>query len=97
MYGKKFLVKVDTVTSSPVEIFQGTSSDRSGKIALTPGEGNEFLQILPGAVTTRGTKLTGYLKKMVHQSDLVLIYLWKGKTWYLPVKKIKNLSPLASV
>lgn len=97
MYGKKFLVKVDIVTTSPVEIFQGTSSDRSRKIALIPGDGNEFLQILPGHITTRGTKLPGYLKKMVRESDLVLIYLWRGKTWYLPVKKIKNLSPVASV
>jgi hypothetical protein len=97
MYGKKYLARYDNVAATPVEIFKGTSSNDSNKITLIPDADNEFVQILPGPTTTKGAKLSGYLKKMVQQNDLVLIYLWKGKTWYFPVKKIKNLSSVASV
>jgi hypothetical protein len=97
MYGKKYLVKSDIVTTIPVEIFEGSSPNGPQKITLAPDSDNEFLQVLPGPTTSKGTKLPGYLKKMVQKSDLILIYLWKGKTWYFPVKKIKNLSPVASV
>ncbi|HVT83587.1 MAG TPA: hypothetical protein VHD35_00220 [Chitinophagaceae bacterium] len=96
MYGKKYLVRVDPITTTPVLLFQGAYADGSRNISLAPGFGNEFLQVLPGSVTTKGAKISGHLKKMVRQSDLILIYLWKGKTWYFPVRKIKNLSPVAS-
>jgi hypothetical protein len=95
MYGKKYLVIVSPATNTTVEI--STNAETSGKITFMPAEDNEFLQILPGYATTKGTNLPSGLKKMVQQNELVLIYTWKGKTWYFPVKKIKNLSPVASV
>ncbi len=96
MNGKKYEVKVDSVSTNPVEIFAGTVSNGSNKIVLTPDPGNRFLQILPGKASTRGTKLPSALKGMVKANELVLVYLWQGKIWYSPAQKIKNLSPVAS-
>lgn len=96
MRGKKYITKVDNVSSTPIELTKEVSSNEPDKISLTPDNGNEFLQILPGAETTKGTKLPRGLKRMVQQSELVVIYIWNGKTWYLPVKKVKKLSPSVS-
>ena len=96
MYGKKYFIKVDAISNTPVEIAKESSSNKPGKISLTPAEGNEFVQILPGAETKKGTKLPRGLRKIIQQSELVVIYVWEGKTWYLPVKQIKNLSSVVT-
>lgn len=97
MYGEKYNAQVDKGIPAPVELFESISSNQSGKTVLTPAEGNEFLQVLPLSIISKNKKIPSYLKKLIRQNELVLIYLWKGKTWYLPVKKIKSLQPVASV
>lgn len=60
MNGKKYLARADNVSTNPIEIVQEGSSN---KITLSPAEGNEILQIQPGAETTKGTVLPKGLKK----------------------------------
>ena len=97
MHGKKFTVKTDSVSKTPIEITTGGAPSESNKIVLTPAAGNKFLLILPGEAATSGLKVSGSLKKMIRRSELVLVYQWKGVTRYFPVKEIKILEPLASV
>ncbi|MBS1620143.1 MAG: hypothetical protein JSS80_00780 [Bacteroidetes bacterium] len=97
MFGKKYHVKYDKVATTPVELSDENNSDGSSKITISPDAGNELIQILPGEVISKESRLPAFLKKMLQQSELILIYAWNGKTWYMPVKKIKTLQPAVSV
>ncbi len=97
MQGKKYTAKTDSVSKTPVEIATGDASAESKEIIPAPASRNKFLLVIPDQAATTGLKPSGSLKKMIKESELVLIYQWKGKTWYFQVKKIKELEPITSV
>lgn len=91
--GKNYSVKTDTVLQTPVVM----NSSANDIITLVPKSSNKILWVTPGKENMRAKKPGADLKKLINLSELVIVYLWKGKIYYSSVKKIKELKPFAAV
>ncbi len=97
LQGKKYNARINIVSKTPVEIATGDAFSQSKKIILSPASGNLFLLITPGEAVVPELKTSGALQKMINNSELVVVYQWKGKLKYFTVKKINEIEPLATV
>jgi len=77
------------IRSSPVKT--PVFADQPGKKILVPSTGYKVLQVQPGDTLQAIGKLSGTVKKMMNNSELVIAYNWKGVTYYNSVKKITVL------
>lgn len=48
----------------------------------------------PGDTLLKPPLLTGSLKKLMKENELVLAYVWKGKKYYAALKKLTELEPV---
>jgi hypothetical protein len=94
--GQAYGVKTKTVIETPVVLDQSATGTGGQKTEMVPATKYRVLQLFPsGLVNTRETPAR--IKKLVETSDLVIRYLWKGKTWYYALPKINLLEPFAGV
>ncbi len=93
--GKSYQVKTDTIRQTPVEGNADAAMNSKRKV-LVPATKNKVLLIIPGAELNCTTN-SSYLKKQLLKGELLIIYKWKGKTYYHTVPKIKVLEPVAAV
>jgi hypothetical protein len=94
--GKSYQVKTDTIRQTPVEGNAADASLSSKRKILVPATKNKVLLIIPGTELSNSTKSSS-LKKQLLKGELLIIYKWKGKTYYHTVPKIKVLEPVAAV
>jgi hypothetical protein len=94
--GKSYKVKTDTIRQTPVEGNVGEASMNSKRNILVPATKNKVLLVIPGAELSTSIKSSS-LKKQLLKGELLIIYKWKGKTYYHTVPKIKVLEPVAAV
>lgn len=92
--GKNYSVKASLVSKTPVVM---KSDDPSGNTELVPKSTNKIILITPGSEKITTQKLPISIGKTISTSELILVYKWKGKTYYSEVKKIKELKTLAAV
>lgn len=94
--GKSYQIKTDTIRQTPVE---GNAADATGmgkRSVLVPATKNKVLLIIPGAELSNSIKSSS-LKKQFVKGELLIVYKWKGKTYYYTIPKIKVLEPVAGV
>lgn len=93
--GKAYKIKADTVIA-PVEM---TTQDgfNTTKIILAPATKNKLWSLSTGSLITKPPKPSSTLQKLINKNELVIVYRWKGKLYYTPLKKIKKLDPAVAV
>jgi hypothetical protein len=87
---------VDTFTDvkkTPVEYTNRTIPKDPHKTILVPKTSNKVIKIEP--VKSAGPTANGsHIKNLVKTNDLVIVYLWKNKKYYIALKKITELDPV---
>lgn len=61
---------------------------------LVPATTQKVVQVQQGDSLLSPQKSFAALRKMMNQSELIVAYIWKSKTYYIPVKKITELEPM---
>lgn len=89
--GTAYGAKADSILKTPIEI---TGNDFK-KITLVPATVNNVLILSPGSQVNlkRGCRL----RKMLKKADLVITYIYNGKTRYYAVSKIKDLEVVPGI
>ena len=93
--GKAYNLKADIVVT-PVEMMTG-EGNKAEKIILAPATNNKTWSISPGALIAKPSKPSSTLQKLIDKNELVIVYRWKGKLYYSPIRKIKKLDPAVAV
>jgi hypothetical protein len=87
-----------TITSTlarktPIELVNNNIPNKPQKIMLVPTTTNKVLEIqvteAPGGFAKSTT-----LQKLTDKNDVVIVYSWKKKTYFLTLKKLKKLDPI---
>ena len=92
--GKNYSAKASLVSKTPVVL---KSDDPSGNTELVPKSTNKIILITPGGEKISTQKPSASIGKPISASELIIVYKWKGKTYYSEVKKIKELKTVAAV
>ena len=72
-------------------------SDQPQKKLLVPLTGYKVFQLQPGDSLQSVGKLSPIVKKMMGNSELILVYGYKGMTYYSSLKKITVLDPVHGI
>lgn len=72
-------------------------SEQPAVKTLVPATKQTVIQIEPGDSLPPAKKMFPSLAKMTKESELVIVYTWKNRTWYLPVKKFTILDPVHGI
>jgi hypothetical protein len=93
--GKPFTIKTTMVKKTPVEYINNNIPAKPEKITLVPATNNKVLELQLNE-TPSGIKQTASIQKLADKNDVVIVYLWKKKKYFLALKKIKILEPMAN-
>ena len=92
--GKNYSAKASLVSKTPVEM---KTDDPKENTVLVPKSINKIILITPGSEKVSTQKPPINIGKSISTSELIIVYKWKGKTYYSEVKKIKELNTVAAV
>jgi hypothetical protein len=93
MKGTGYKVGMIQIKKTPVVIVNNNLPTNPVKTELVPLTNNKVLSLKRGAVmSTNPSNAT--LKKLIDRNDVVIVYLWKGKRYFLTVKEITKLEPV---
>ena len=95
--GKYFKVQTSRVDSTPVVMTNNNIPNNPVKEILVPVTRLRVISIVP--IGTPGTKniRSAWFRTMLNKSALIISYLYKDKKYFLRVKKIKPLLPVAGI
>ena len=84
-------LKSETVNNLPVKkiIFSGT--DKNDTTIMVPFSKNKIILVYPSG--ERKLDDSKYALNLARQNELVVRYVWKNKTYYTTIKKLKELTP----
>lgn len=87
---KQYEIKLDSITDLPVKKIIYTGLEKNDTIIMVPVSANKIILIYPASVKKDDSK---YALNLARTNELVIRYIWKGKTHYTTIKKIKELTP----
>lgn len=90
-------VKTNLVESTPVINFNYNIPDKPIKVILVPATKLKVVSITPDENQVAKMPSSSLFKKLKNQSELIVSYLYKGKKYFIGVKKIKKLEPIAGM
>jgi hypothetical protein len=84
-------LKSETVNNLPVRkiIFSGT--DKNDTTIMVPFSKNKIILVYPSGESKLDD--SKYALNLARQNELVVRYVWKNKTYYTTIKKLKELTP----
>jgi hypothetical protein len=88
--GKQHEIKSETVTNLPVKKIIFTGLANNDTTIMVPVTSNKVLLVYPGNEKKGDSK---YALNFARTNELVIRYVANGKTHYVTVKKIKELTP----
>ncbi|MBC7873527.1 MAG: hypothetical protein H7Y01_06015 [Ferruginibacter sp.] len=94
---KYYKVQTEVVNSTPVVVTNYNIPDRPVEDVLVPASKLRVMSITPVGSPTDKIINTSWFRKLLRQSELIVSYLYKGKKYFIPVKKIKILAPVAGI
>jgi hypothetical protein len=89
LHGQRYTISRTTLIKSPVMSSGGTELIPKTKMAIRQLKWNE--KAMPLKTTP------SWLKKMMDENELIIVYFWKGKKYYKPLKKILELENTSGV
>lgn len=69
-------------------------TEQPESITLIPATRRKVIRAEPGDSLAAGQKTFPALSSMMKRAELIVVYVRKGKTYYLPLKKITALNPV---
>ena len=88
--GRQYEIKQDSITDLPVKKIINTGLEKNDTIIMAPVTANKILLVCPGSEKTNESKYVANLSKT---NEMVIRYIWKNKTYFTTIKKIKELNP----
>jgi hypothetical protein len=95
--GKPYRVKTAKNIETPVRGAAEDLSTGSNKMVLVPETSNKVILLLPALALNANKKHPAWLKDLLAKNEVVIACVWKGKTWYFGVPKIKMLPNVQAV
>jgi len=93
--GKPVKIATTVVKRAPVEYINNNIPAKPEKIILVPATTNKVLE-LQLIETTDGYRNAPAIQRLIEKNDVVIVYLWKKKKYFLSLKKMKKLEPVAN-
>ena len=96
--GKYYKIQSERVDSTPVVMINYNIPDKPVKEVLVPATRLCVMSLAPiGEAGGTKTINSAWFRKTINQSALIVSYQYKGKKYYMSVKKIKPLLPVAGI
>ena len=95
--GKFYNVRIKKIDSTPVINVNETIPDKPVKVELVPASKGKVLSIIPAETKKSSLIKTSWFINMTKHAELIVSYTYKGKKYFISVKKIKILEPVAGV
>ncbi len=92
--GVLYKVKAETISAIPVLSLGDEKDGNRMTKELVPENAGPFIQLLPSGNAGKTGLQTGWFRQMKKSNELIIVYIYMGKTWYYPVPKIKVLEPV---
>ena len=86
-------IKNETVNQLPVKKFVFTDTGKNDTTIFVPFTKNKVLFIYPAGLSKDTVIRSGYIKELTNKNEIVIRYLWKNKTYYVSMKKLKEINP----
>lgn len=87
--GGYFKIKTDTVAAIPSMLIEEQENGVRLVKDLVPENTSPVIQLTPGNSVRIRAKNAAWLNRLMKDNELIIVYIYKGKTWYHPVEKIK--------
>jgi hypothetical protein len=84
-------IKKDTITDLPVRKIIFTGMEKNDTTIMVPVTKNKIILIYPSGESK--IEDSGYALNLARQNELVVRYVWKNKSYYTTMKKLKELDP----
>jgi len=92
---KSFNIQTTITRTTPVEYTNNNIPNKPEKITLVPQTSNKVLELKVNELPVQDKK-TEAVQKLADKNDVVIAYLWKKKKYFITVKKLKKLEPVAN-
>jgi hypothetical protein len=89
--GIRHEIKSDTITDLPVRKIIFTGMEKNDTTILVPVTKNKVVLIYPSGESKFDD--SKYALNLARSNELVVRYVWKNKTYYTTMKKLKELNP----
>ena len=91
--GKRFSVKTEPVTKTPVMKLNYNGASRVDTVILVPESRYNVMLIYPSGKIRDSSIGSKYVSGLIKKSELVIGYFWKGKKYFAPIKAFISLEP----
>jgi hypothetical protein len=91
--GTGYKVGMIQIKKTPVVIVNNNLPSNPVKTELVPLTDNKVLRLKTGSLLSTHTS-NAALKKLIATNDVVIVYVRKGKRYFIPVKEIVKLEPV---
>lgn len=91
--GKRFSVKTEPVTKTPVMKINYNGSSGVDTVTLVPASRYNVMLIYPSGKIKDSSIGSKYVSGLIKKSELVIGYFWKGKKYFAPIKAFISLEP----
>jgi len=95
--GKFYNIKIKNADSTPVVITNENIPGNPSKEILVPATKLKAISIVPGKTKNSSLARTSSFIKMTKRAELIVSYIYRGKKYFIEIKKIKLLQPVAGV
>ena len=97
IHGKQYQVTSEKILSTPVYSINKDHPTQPKTEILVPATKQQVIYIAPVGEGNDKRLKAAWFTKMLNNSELIVSYLYKGRKYFIPVKKIKVLQPVAGV
>ena len=95
--GKFYNTEIKNVDSTPVVITNENIPGNSVKEILVPATKLKVISIMPGKTKNSSLTRSSSFIKLTRHAELIVSYIYHGKKYFIEIKKIKLLQPVAGV
>jgi hypothetical protein len=92
---RAFTIKTTAVRKTPVEYTNNTVINNPEKTVLVPASKDRVIEVTLADVP-RQEKPTRSVRTLTDKNDVVIAYAWKKKKYFVTLKKIERLEPVAN-
>jgi hypothetical protein len=93
--GKASGIQSTTIKTPPVVYTNNNIPNNPEKTVLVPFTNDKVLEVQVNDKSTNEKK-TASVQKLAGKNDVVISYLWKKKIYFIALKKLKKLEPVAN-
>ena len=86
-------IKAEMINELPVQKIIFTGTEKNDTTIMMPATKNNVTLIYPSGESRDTIIRSTYIRKLARANELVIRYIWKNKTFYTTIKKMKELTP----